>query len=270
LSRRKSEDTFDVLRDLFLVAPWWVYPLVAAAAYLLLAYVVPPILKASSNPFIKIMEGGSRGFAPAAAVLVLIAGLAAGLQKFDGKIMLRHQKGLRTIHGLTWQEFERLIAAAYRNQGYGVVETRSGPDGGVDLILRKDGRVSVVQCKHWKSSTVGVAPVRELLGITHSTEYNGAHGIFVTFGNYTAEATRFAKENGIELIDKQQLWPMIRAAQSGGAAETSAEPEAAHVPCCPKCGVKMVVKTAKNGRNAGNDFWSCSRFPKCRGARNIP
>lgn len=33
---------------------------------------------------------------------------------------------------------------------------------------------------------------------------------------------------------------------------------------CPKCGGKLVLRSAKKGRNQGNDFYGCSNFPKCR------
>ncbi len=39
---------------------------------------------------------------------------------------------------------------------------------------------------------------------------------------------------------------------------------------CPECGRPMVIRTAKNGRYAGNKFWGCSGYPKCRGIVNIP
>jgi DNA-binding helix-hairpin-helix protein with protein kinase domain len=38
---------------------------------------------------------------------------------------------------------------------------------------------------------------------------------------------------------------------------------------CPRCGSKMVKRLAKRGRNAGGYFWGCSRYPTCRGTRNI-
>jgi ssDNA-binding Zn-finger/Zn-ribbon topoisomerase 1 len=34
---------------------------------------------------------------------------------------------------------------------------------------------------------------------------------------------------------------------------------------CPKCGAKMILRTATRGENKGNKFWGCSQFPKCRG-----
>lgn len=38
---------------------------------------------------------------------------------------------------------------------------------------------------------------------------------------------------------------------------------------CPRCGAKLVLREATNGANAGNKFYGCSRFPKCRYIRNL-
>ena len=38
---------------------------------------------------------------------------------------------------------------------------------------------------------------------------------------------------------------------------------------CPKCGSKLILRTAKKGGNAGNQFYGCSAFPKCRYIENI-
>ena len=37
---------------------------------------------------------------------------------------------------------------------------------------------------------------------------------------------------------------------------------------CPRCGSPMVLKTAKQGANAGNQFWGCSQFPRCRATKS--
>lgn len=37
---------------------------------------------------------------------------------------------------------------------------------------------------------------------------------------------------------------------------------------CPRCGGKLVLRTAGRGVNAGNQFWGCENFPKCRYIRN--
>ncbi len=35
-------------------------------------------------------------------------------------------------------------------------------------------------------------------------------------------------------------------------------------PFCPKCGQRMVLRTAENGANKGKRFWGCVNYPKCR------
>ena len=37
---------------------------------------------------------------------------------------------------------------------------------------------------------------------------------------------------------------------------------------CPLCGKPLVLRTVKKGPNAGNQFYGCSGFPKCRYTRN--
>ena len=37
---------------------------------------------------------------------------------------------------------------------------------------------------------------------------------------------------------------------------------------CSKCGAMMVLRTAQKGANAGNQFWGCSNYPKCRNIEN--
>ena len=43
----------------------------------------------------------------------------------------------------------------------------------------------------------------------------------------------------------------------------------ADAPKCPKCGKPMIKRVAKRGLNAGNEFWSCSNYPRCDGTRNM-
>lgn len=38
---------------------------------------------------------------------------------------------------------------------------------------------------------------------------------------------------------------------------------------CPRCGAKLVVRTAKKGENVGRQFLGCSAFPNCRYIENI-
>lgn len=38
---------------------------------------------------------------------------------------------------------------------------------------------------------------------------------------------------------------------------------------CPKCGSAMILRTVKSGARAGQRFWGCSTYPKCKIIRNL-
>jgi len=84
-----------------------------------------------------------------------------------------------------------LIGEAFRPQGFTVTETGGGDaDGGVDLVLAKNGEKFLVQCKQWKAFKVGVSVVRELYDVMAAKGVAG--GDVVTSGQFTAEAKEFA------------------------------------------------------------------------------
>jgi predicted RNA-binding Zn-ribbon protein involved in translation (DUF1610 family) len=67
----------------------------------------------------------------------------------------------------------------------------------------------------------------------------------------------------------QSLHPSQAAAGTADVetADRQVTPEtsdSASTRSCPKCGAEMVLRTARRGANAGNQFWGCSNFPKCR------
>jgi predicted RNA-binding Zn-ribbon protein involved in translation (DUF1610 family) len=38
---------------------------------------------------------------------------------------------------------------------------------------------------------------------------------------------------------------------------------------CPRCGSELILRTARKGENAGNQFYGCSSFPKCRYTQTV-
>ena len=166
------------------------------------------------------------------------------------------------------------MGEGFRQRGYAVTETGGGgSDGGIDLVLRKDGDKFLVQCKQWKAFKVGVSVVRELYGVMAA---NGAAGGFVvTSGKFTSDAVEFARGRNIQLVDGPALLQLIRksSAPQSPAAEpvrTAFQPApspTADVPACPSCGSAMVRRVAKRGASAGSAFWGCASFPSCRGTQ---
>jgi restriction system protein len=177
-----------------------------------------------------------------------------------------------SLDGMTWQEFELLVGEAFRQKGYKVAELGgAGPDGGVDLVLTKGSERFLVQCKQWKAFKVGVDVVRELYGVMAAK--GAAGGFVVTSGKFTADAQEFARGRNVTLVDGDKLYAMLQSAraglkqgtQAGGASVGSGIP----APVCPACGSAMVKREAKRGANAGNAFWGCTTYPRCRGTVSL-
>jgi restriction system protein len=291
-----------ILDDLIRL-PWWVSIACSGAAFVVLRFVVALFIPAgpatSANYALKGILGGISTMAPLVALVLLIPAPLAALRQWRERRLLDSQEGLAAIRTLSWQRFETLVGEAYRRQGYAVSRASEdgGPDGGVDLVLKKDGSTVIVQCKQWKAWGVGAPVVREVFGVLTARKAQGV--IIVTSGHFTEEARSFARGKSIDLVDGPQLAELIRAVHASPAsvpppaqshapvthaaslrlpahsAKTSnkttppAPPTAGVTKTCPKCGAAMVLRTAKQGPSVGQQFWGCMNFPRCRATEAV-
>lgn len=207
MARRDDGDLFLLLEQLAR-APWWVSVLLAVVVYIGLSNVLPSV------------AGGSRAFGPIVDIVSGLAWLFAGIlllpaaisasRVWRGRRMLAGTRTKEEIRALGWEEFEKLIEAHYRRLGFSVRrEGGAGPDGGVDVRIRKPGETYLVQCKQWRERPVGVKVVRELFGVVAAEEATG--GIVVTPGSFTGEAEEFANlpRVEVELVDGDLLQRMM-------------------------------------------------------------
>ena len=184
----------------------------------------------------------------------------------------RHQPegqiSLDGIRAMRWPEFEELVAEAFRQRGYSVEKTgHGGLDGDIDLILRKEGRTELVQCKLWKTRQMHIATVREVWGLVAHHRANAVK--IVSAGSFDFDAGQFARDKAIDLIDGERLLQLVggvRAASSDGAPDPSASTRELAVPECPSCSAAMFKRF---NRQTNQMFWSCTKYPACKGARPI-
>jgi len=202
------------------------------------------------------------------AAIAIIA-LAALIDALGRARRLRSQRALSDLAKLTWQQFEEIIADAFRRHGYRVREVggRGRADGGVDLLLERDGETTVVQAKHWRSQRISVQLVRELYGVQQAMR--AGRSSFISLGSYTAAARAFAADVGMTLVDGKQLLGIIRTGLDGEPLVLPGQDGTAE-PVCPACGGEMLRRTARRGEHAGQMFLGCARFPACRGTAAIP
>jgi restriction system protein len=114
---------------------------------------------------------------------------------------------LLKLDGLSQQDAERLVAAAYRVRGYDVRAVKNPDHDAEDLLLTRDGHRLLLQCKYWKTRKIGEMPVRELYGAMAG--HSATAGVMLCSGVFTLEATRFANFGGIELLDGPKLRELL-------------------------------------------------------------
>ena len=176
----------------------------------------------------------------------------------DGESWRSDREQITFLRGMNPADFERYIADLFGRLGYETKRVGGAYDGGVDVVIQKDGVTSYVQCKKYGSSKVGVSEVRDFYGALADRLAQGK-GYFITTNIFTLEAERFAKDKPIELVDQYGLLRYIRLA--GGD-----RPKEDIVAKCPKCGSALVKRTNKKN---GQEFFGCTNFPKCRYTRQV-
>ncbi len=273
MARRNKSDLLSDLIDITARFPWWVGVLLALVSYAGLHLV-------AASPLPTAVQPGQVGSFVASSlwrVLAMVGQyllpfvflLGAAVSAFKRRRATRlHAAAYRAdgVARMSWQEFEVLVGEYFRRQGYSVTDNGGGgPDGGVDVLLKKDGKRYLVQCKHWRAFRVGVQPVRELYGVMAANGVAG--GFVVTSGSFTEEACEFSEGLALELIDGRMLQRGIRA-QSGPGPKAGAS---AHPSGCPLCQAPMVQRQARNGPTPGKKFWGCSGYAQtgCRGTREL-
>ena len=184
---------------------------------------------------------------------------------------------LDLIQSIEWKRFEDVCREFYETKGIRCACEPLGSDGGIDMRLFQDESgqaTAIVQCKAWGDSTIGVTPIRGLLGTMVHEKVDKS--LFMTSGKFSDDAKAFAGPNRITLIDGGIFLAMIKRLPVETRQELLkfATDGNYNIPTCPACGTKMWLVTGKEGQR---DFWGCPSFPKCRqklwarrGTSNLP
>lgn len=263
--------------EFLILLPWWVSASLAGIVYVALSFILPKV--ESANFVVQAFQDGGAKFAWLPTLVLLLLSCASAFRSRRNRKLLDRQTGLESLREIPWKRFEDLVGEVYRRQGFAVEESLGGgADGGVDLVLRKNGEKILVQCKRWKNKSVGAPVVRELYGLMIAENADAAK--LVTTSAFTREASAFATGKPIAMIDGPALLDLVRGVQPPGEGVVKKdEPEmettgkvldaASGAMGCPNCEGAMVLRTARRGGNEGQRFWGCSSYPKCRGTRTV-
>jgi len=282
MTKRNQSLAVDVV-EITSKLPWWVGLFLAVGSYIgLHSLATKGLPQAQAGDISQALTGGliytfaslGQYFLP---VIFSIGSVLSAFMTIKRKRLHSNvTSGDKKVADINWYDFELLIGEHFRRQGFTVDETKTGADGGIDLVLKKDSGKYLVQCKHYKAYKVGVKPVREVLGVMVSCGATG--GYVVTSGQFTKDAMSFAEDNKITLIDGSELQRILKAipkkpralAATDDQITTALNNNAEEGPgICPKCGSSLVVRVARQGNRAGQKFLGCSKFPGCRFTKQI-
>jgi restriction system protein len=263
--RRQNESFGEILLKL----PWWVSAVLGLFVFVCVRWGLPAW--AGNDNTRQLLAKGIVPLAPLALVIFGVFAIGSFWLGKKRRHLVDEQTSLESLRNTSWKDFEFLVAEAYRRQGFQVEYSLSrGSDGGVDLILRKDGRASLVQCKQWKVFSVGVPVIREMFGLLVAEQADEA--VIVTSGTFTRDAQSFAEGKPIRLVDGPQLLSLVQSVQDRSSdlpPVAEMKSDSVPAPACPSCGKPMVLRIARRGSNAGNRFWGCPGFPNCKGTREF-
>lgn len=174
------------------------------------------------------------------------------------------------LREIEWKRFETLCSELLNTLGYVAIETDYGPDGGIDITVRRNGEYEpfgIVQCKAW-SSNVKETEIRDLLGTMTKHQYN--QGMLMTTSEFTSNAREFAKGTKVTLVTGDMIVSKVNRLPDEDRKKLLSKilDGDYKTPTCPKCGIKMNLKTATKGPQAGKNFWGCPNYPKCRNVLN--
>jgi restriction system protein len=120
---------------------------------------------------------------------------------------------LADIDRMSGEQFESYLEVLFERLGYDT-NTTERYDKGADLLLYKEGVRTAVQAKCRANDRVGVEAVRAV--VASLRPYRCTRGIVVTNGYFTRPAAQVAKDNHIELWDRDDLANLILALNNPG------------------------------------------------------
>lgn len=157
---------------------WWVSMGAGAAAFFLLRLLVPtPYAAFAALPFLAI------------GLWVL----KKELQRPSGR---KIAAALAKAREMSTEEFAQALQLAFQREGYSVKRA----NGAADFELTYQGRVTLVAFRRWKATRTGIEPLRELQELKAD-----AGRMYVAAGEITDTARKFAAENRIRLVEREEL-----------------------------------------------------------------
>lgn len=175
---------------ILLRSPWWISFAIAlalaTAAMALLPAAYRVVGAVSGLPFV-------------------VIGVLAALRQWRAPSAAQVAQTHAAVAAMAWPAFAKAIEAAFSRDGYSV---KPGGGAGSDFVLERDGRVTLVCARRWKSARIGVEALRALQTAREAAEAQDA--LCICLGELTATARPFAAEHRIAIWQTTELAKALR------------------------------------------------------------
>jgi len=195
-------------------------------------------------------------------VAALASAVALVLYRWRRGPSLHTLGSLEALRGLSRRDFHAVLAESFSQQGYAVA-TQAAASGPVTLLLIKDDRKILVQCRHRTDAQAGAEAIERLLEAMTAEGATG--GLIVTSTALSSGAKAVAADQPIGVIEGRAVLELVNRGRAldpiGGVAIARAEPLLGLVftdsPDCPLCGSPML--SAQAGSSVEAAVWNCSQ-----------
>lgn len=122
---------------------------------------------------------------------------------FDQRYIDYLYKNFNDLSKIHWRKFEELTAEFFERQGYSVTLGTGRKDGGIDIKIRKDNQLIIVQCKRWRDA-VGVQTIKALDSDIRFG--NASLGMIVSIKGVSKDSQKIIRDRNYKIIVFDQTW----------------------------------------------------------------
>lgn len=112
---------------------------------------------------------------------------------------------LQAVRGMSWRDFSQALEEAFTRDGFAVQRI----EGAADFAITRAGRTALVAAKRWKAARHG----EEALAALHAQmrARDASECTYIALGQLSDNAQRFARTNGVQVMQEEGLVQLLRA-----------------------------------------------------------
>ncbi len=175
---------------ILLRSPWWISFAIALAL---------------ATAAMALLPAAYRVVGAVSCLPFVVIGAVAALRQWRAPSAAQVGQTHAAVAAMAWPAFAKALEDAFSRDGYSV---KPGGSAGVDFVLERNGRVTLVSARRWKSARIGVEVLRALQTARDAADAQDA--LCICLGQLTDSARPFAAEHRIAIWQAAELAKRLR------------------------------------------------------------